>query len=135
MSDGRMYTEEELERKVASQVAQHQIVSLQTSVAHIQNTTAEQYNKIDAQMGRIYERLEVNLTSVTQRITDCRDEFRDEIERDFVTKPQFIKEMNTVEGKIGDLAGKVDRQWVKITTSVTASIAVLGVAAKIVGLL
>lgn len=124
MVDSKTYSEEEVEHLVARQVAAHDIAHMRSAISSM----VENFAKIDASIGSIYEKLDAKFTEMHDDIGHCRDDLRKEIERDFVTKPEFITRMNTVENK-------VDKQWIKITTAVSVAGMVIGVLAKMTGLL
>ena len=95
------------------------------------------------------------LTAVPRQISECRDDMRDEIERDFPNKPDALKMEQRIEKKMADVdktlgkqiddvdkrltSGmtdvaaqitkvdtKVDKIWIKITVVVTTVTAVGG---------
>lgn len=127
-SEEKLYSEAEVAELVERRVVKHDVDHLRRTVSHIQNTTSEQYNKIDANIDGLYEKFDIKFGDMQDKVTACRDDLRDEIERDFVTKPEFIT-------RVGQLESKVDRQWVKTTTAVTAVLTIAGFALRLMGVL
>jgi len=125
-SEEKLYSEAEVAELVERRVVKHDVDHLRRTVSHVQSSMSEQYSKIDANIGGLYEKFDAKFGDMQDKVTSCRDDLRDEIERDFVTKPEFIT-------RVGQLEGKVDRQWVKTTTAITVVITIAGFVLKLMG--
>lgn len=103
------FTEQEIKEAVGHALTNQRVDHLERMIAVANDANLRTLAEI-----RIHiERLTKMISDQHGHIDRCRSELRAEIEKDFASKLDLVQ-----------LAAKVDRQWIKITATVTAVIAV-----------
>lgn len=121
--EGTMYSESDVEHIVARRVMSHRLDDFERGHMSLVNQVKESNAKIEASLIN----LDKSLDKHYEHVTECREDLRGEIERDFVSKLDFMTEMSKLEGK-------VDRQWIKITTAVSVVLLIAGIVIKVIGI-
>jgi hypothetical protein len=119
--DGKVYTDADIEHIIARRMAAVQIDQLTDRVVRNEAKTAEIFSDIRATL----KSLQDSSTSSASHLYQCRDELRNEIENEFVTKTVFDLEMKRVEAMI-------ESQWQKITIAVSAVVLTIQIAFKFI---
>lgn len=134
----RLYSESDVQHIVAREVAKQQVRELQSGLLATNKTLADLTANFTTELKSVRELLQKQ----PDQIRECRVDLRREIEKDFPNRLEMMDMENRIEDMIstGD-AGlssqiaainvKVDKQWLKITVTlsvISASITGLGVA-------
>lgn len=133
--EGTMYSESDVQHLVAREVMKHRMNDYERGLSSLTNQVKDSNAKVDQSLKSLNESLERHY----QHTSDCREDLRNEIERDFVTKLEFTTEMSKLDTKIDavghTLSSKIDGLTIKIATAVTVSGGILGTVAKITGVI
>jgi len=133
--EGTMYSESEMKHVVAREVMKHRMDDYERGLMALTNQVKDSNAKIEQSL----KGLDQSLDRHYAHTSECREDLRIEIERDFVTKVEFVTEMNKLDTKVDQLGAtlgsKIDNNWVKVSTACTVAGVILGAIAKMLGII
>lgn len=139
------YTADEVSHIVAREWAKNEILSLRQGQIDMQRQMIEVTGTISADVKSLRDALITLPATLASQINESRREMRKEMEADFPsrleakdmehriekkideTDSKLGKQINSVDGKLTDLKGDVDKQWIKITAIVVTVISIAGI--------
>jgi hypothetical protein len=118
----KTYTEAEIEHILARRMAAVQLDQLSDRVARNETKSAEIFTEIRTSLKSLSDSNTTNMNQLYQ----CRQDLRDEIEAEFVTKTVFNLEMKRLEEM-------VQGQWKTITIAVSVAVITVQLVFKFIG--
>ena len=91
--EGTMYTEDEMRHVVSREVMKHRMEDFERGLTMLTNQVKDSNAKIQASL----EALDHSLDKHYDHTDKCRNDIRDEIERDFVSKVEFATYMSKIQ--------------------------------------
>ena len=98
---GTMYTEDDMQHVVAREVMKHRMDDYERGMLALTNQVKDSNAAVKAGL----DGLDKSLGKHYDHVTECRDDLRLEIERDFVTKVEFLQELSKIEKVIWKATG------------------------------
>ena len=118
----KTYTEDEIEHILARRMAAVQLDQLSDRVARGEVKNAEIFSEIRSSL----KSLDASAATGMSQLYQCRQDLRDEIEAEFVTKTVFNLEMKRLEEM-------VQGQWKTITIAVSVAVITVQLVFRFVG--
>lgn len=112
------YSYDEVQHLVARETMKNRMHDFERGLTKL----GEQVKESNTELKIALKAIEKGMERAYEHTTECRNDLRTEIERDFVTKVEFVKEM-----------GKLERQWIKATTATSTVLVVIGAIGKLSG--
>lgn len=113
------YTYEEMQHIVAREVMKHRLSDLEAKLASVETNMTGLFAKLETSL----HNLAIQLSKSSEVIKECREELKDEVEREFATKLE-----------LKSLEAKVDKMWAKITVAVSLSVVFIQYLLDILGI-
>lgn len=99
IKDGGNYSAEEVRHLIAREANRLELAALKSAV----EKTSGQFNHVQVAINSLRESISAKFEGMYRHTDQCRDDLRQEIERDFVTKV----EMEAMRGEVKILATKI----------------------------
>lgn len=104
---------------VAREVMKHRLSDLEAKLASVETNMTGLFAKLETSL----HNLAIQLSKSSEVIKECREELKDEVEREFATKLE-----------LKSLEAKVDKMWAKITVAVSLSVVFIQYLLDILGI-